>query len=197
MMPSAWAFFKKSCRSNFVPAPSLGCFSTPDATVKKKRRKKKNFAITPRIVRTRSRWAGLDRTRVMSVTLHTDIGDIKIELNCELMPKACENFLALCASGYYNDCLFHRNIKDFMVQTGDPTGTGKGGTSIWGENFEDVFHETLKVCITSLQYTATWHYLCRISCSITRGVWFRWQTKDQTQTAPNFSSRTPSSHIWT
>ncbi|CAI8017701.1 hypothetical protein GBAR_LOCUS10705 [Geodia barretti] len=46
-------------------------------------------------------------------------------------------------------------------------------------------------------YTATWHYLCRISCSITRGVWFRWQTKDQTQTAPNFSSRTPSSHIWT
>ena len=80
-----------------------------------------------------------------------------------------QNFLALCASGYYNDCLFHRycmhvpvpttvhssfhdllpfhsrNIKDFMVQTGDPTGTGKGGTSIWGRKFEDEFHETLKV----------------------------------------------------
>lgn len=56
-----------------------------------------------------------------------------------------QNFLALCASSYYNDNLIHRNIKDFMVQTGDPTGTGKGGTSIWGRKFEDEFHETLKV----------------------------------------------------
>lgn len=47
----------------------------------------------------------------MSVTLHTDVGDIKIELFCEQCPKACENFLALCASDYYNGCLFHRNIK--------------------------------------------------------------------------------------
>ncbi|XP_064395108.1 peptidyl-prolyl cis-trans isomerase-like 3 [Halichondria panicea] len=80
----------------------------------------------------------------MSVTLHTDLGDIKIELYCDLIPRACENFLALCASGYYNDSLFHRNIKDFMVQTGDPTGTGKGGTSIWGKKFDDEFHDTLK-----------------------------------------------------
>ena len=56
-----------------------------------------------------------------------------------------QNFLALCASSYYDDNLIHRNIKDFMVQTGDPTGTGKGGASIWGEKFEDEFHETLKV----------------------------------------------------
>lgn len=47
----------------------------------------------------------------MSVTLHTDVGDIKIELFCEKCPKACENFLALCASDYYNGCLLHRNIK--------------------------------------------------------------------------------------
>ncbi|KPI95561.1 Peptidyl-prolyl cis-trans isomerase-like 3 [Papilio xuthus] len=47
----------------------------------------------------------------MSVTIHTDVGDIKIELFCEQCPKACENFLALCASDYYNGCLFHRNIK--------------------------------------------------------------------------------------
>ncbi|KAK8768982.1 hypothetical protein V5799_014554 [Amblyomma americanum] len=58
----------------------------------------------------------------MSVTLHTDLGDIKIELFCEACPKAAENFMALCASDYYNGCLFHRNIKGFMVQTGDPTG---------------------------------------------------------------------------
>ncbi|CAH0600642.1 unnamed protein product [Chrysodeixis includens] len=82
----------------------------------------------------------------MSVTLHTDVGDIKVELFCEQCPKACENFLALCASDYYNGCLFHRNIKGFIVQTGDPTGTGKGGTSIWGRKFEDEFKEELKVC---------------------------------------------------
>ncbi|CAH1975764.1 unnamed protein product [Acanthoscelides obtectus] len=80
----------------------------------------------------------------MSVTLHTDLGDIKIEIFCESCPKACENFLALCASDYYNGSLFHRNIKGFIVQTGDPTGTGKGGTSIWNRKFEDEFKEQLK-----------------------------------------------------
>ncbi|EYB88512.1 hypothetical protein Y032_0245g3542 [Ancylostoma ceylanicum] len=73
----------------------------------------------------------------MSVTLHTTVGDIKVELFCQECPKTCENFLALCASDYYKDNIFHRNIKDFMVQTGDPTGTGKGGNSIWGGPFED------------------------------------------------------------
>lgn len=80
----------------------------------------------------------------MSVTLHTDLGDLKLELFCEQCPKSCENFLALCASGYYDGCLFHRNIPGFMVQTGDPLGTGKGGESIWGEKFEDEFVESLK-----------------------------------------------------
>ncbi|CAL4108185.1 unnamed protein product [Meganyctiphanes norvegica] len=80
----------------------------------------------------------------MSVTLHTDVGDIKLELFCEQCPKSCENFLALCASDYYNGCLFHRNIKGFMVQTGDPSGTGKGGQSIWGHKFEDEVREDLK-----------------------------------------------------
>lgn len=79
-----------------------------------------------------------------SVTLHTDVGDIKIEVYCEDTPKAAENFLALCASDYYNGCVFIRNIKGFMVQTGDPTNTGKGGKSIWGEKFEDEFKENLK-----------------------------------------------------
>ncbi|XP_063232730.1 peptidyl-prolyl cis-trans isomerase-like 3 [Bacillus rossius redtenbacheri] len=80
----------------------------------------------------------------MSVTLHTDVGDLKIELFCEGCPKTCENFLALCASDYYNGCTFHRNIKGFIVQTGDPTQTGKGGNSIWGKKFEDEFKEDLK-----------------------------------------------------
>ncbi|XP_068924846.1 peptidyl-prolyl cis-trans isomerase-like 3 isoform X3 [Petaurus breviceps papuanus] len=80
----------------------------------------------------------------MSVTLHTDVGDIKIEVFCERTPNSCENFLALCASNYYNGCIFHRNIKGFMVQTGDPTGSGKGGNSIWGRKFEDEYSEYLK-----------------------------------------------------
>lgn len=80
----------------------------------------------------------------MSVTLHTDVGDIKIECFYEDCPKTVENFLALCASDYYNGTLFHRNIKGFIVQTGDPTGTGKGGTSIWGRKYEDEFKEDLK-----------------------------------------------------
>ncbi|XP_076787993.1 peptidyl-prolyl cis-trans isomerase-like 3 isoform X4 [Arvicanthis niloticus] len=88
----------------------------------------------------------------MSVTLHTDVGDIKIEVFCERTPKTCENFLALCASNYYNGCVFHRNIKGFMVQTGDPTGTGRGGSSIWGKKFEDEYSEYLKVCVSECKY---------------------------------------------
>lgn len=71
-----------------------------------------------------------DQSRLkMSVTLHTDLGDIKIEVECDKVKKASYNFLALCASGYYDDSLIHRNVRGFMVQMGDPTGTGKGGTS--------------------------------------------------------------------
>ena len=68
------------------------------------------------------------RHSTMSVTLHTDLGDVKVEVNCNDVKKAAYNFLALCASGYYDNTLIHRNIKGFMVQMGDPTGTGKGGT---------------------------------------------------------------------
>ena len=68
----------------------------------------------------------------MSVTLHTTLGELKLELHCADAPKSCENFLALCASGYYDGCAFHRCVKGFMIQSGDPTGTGRGGASIYG-----------------------------------------------------------------
>ncbi|KAL7673715.1 hypothetical protein ACOME3_008567 [Neoechinorhynchus agilis] len=80
----------------------------------------------------------------MSVTLHTDVGDIKIELFCEHCPKTCENFLALCASQSYRNCIFHRNVPGFIVQTGDPTGTGKRSESIWGGFFEDEVCDDVK-----------------------------------------------------
>ena len=74
----------------------------------------------------------------MSATLHTTCGDVKVELHVADCPRACENFLALCASGYYDQCAFHRCVKNFMIESGDPTGTGRGGTSIYdGRAFKD------------------------------------------------------------
>ncbi|ETO09036.1 peptidyl-prolyl cis-trans isomerase, cyclophilin-type family protein [Reticulomyxa filosa] len=68
----------------------------------------------------------------MSVIIETSLGTLVLDLFVDEAPKACENFLKLCKIKYYNDCLFHNIQKDFIIQTGDPTGTGKGGTSIWG-----------------------------------------------------------------
>jgi len=80
----------------------------------------------------------------MSVTLHTTLGDIKIEVFCESVPKAAENFLALSASGYYNNSSFHRLIPTFMIQTGAPSSQPKGGLSIWEEPFEDEIRPALR-----------------------------------------------------
>ena len=80
----------------------------------------------------------------MSVTLHTSHGDIKIEIFCDLVNKAAKNFMALCASNYYNNTIFHRNIKGFILQGGDPTGTGKGGKSIYGNFFDDEIVDILR-----------------------------------------------------
>ena len=79
----------------------------------------------------------------MSLTLHTTMGDIKVELHCAEAPRTCFNFLALAATGYYDGTKFHRNIPGFMVQGGDPTGRGKGGESVWGGKFEDEFNAKL------------------------------------------------------
>jgi len=76
----------------------------------------------------------------MAVTLHTSLGDLKFEIFCDTAPRTAFNFLALCASNYYDNTIFHRNIKGFMIQGGDPAGLGKGGESIWGGNFADKFH---------------------------------------------------------
>lgn len=71
------------------------------------------------------------------VTLHTNNGDITLKLFPDQAPKACENFSKHAKDGYYDKVIFHRVIEGFMIQGGDPTGTGRGGKSIWGKNFED------------------------------------------------------------
>ena len=74
-----------------------------------------------------------------SAILHTTYGDISIRLFPEAAPKAVENFVTHAKNGYYNDIIFHRIIRKFMIQTGDPMGDGTGGESIWGKEFEDEF----------------------------------------------------------
>ncbi|MFC1590280.1 peptidylprolyl isomerase [Candidatus Omnitrophota bacterium] len=71
------------------------------------------------------------------VVFETNQGNIEIKLMPDIAPKTCENFVGLVEKGYYDGIIFHRVIKDFMVQGGDPTGTGRGGSSLWGKPFED------------------------------------------------------------
>uniref|UniRef100_A0A4W4FE23 Spliceosome-associated protein CWC27 homolog n=1 Tax=Electrophorus electricus TaxID=8005 RepID=A0A4W4FE23_ELEEL len=78
------------------------------------------------------------------VLIKTSAGDIDIELWSKEAPKACRNFTQLCMEGYYDGTIFHRVVPDFIVQGGDPTGTGTGGQSIYGRSFKDEFHSRLR-----------------------------------------------------
>lgn len=81
---------------------------------------------------------------VSAATVHTTVGDIPIQLFPELVPKTVENFVGLVKKKYYNGVIFHRVIKKFMLQTGDPLGDGTGGESIWGREFADEFRRELR-----------------------------------------------------
>jgi peptidyl-prolyl cis-trans isomerase B (cyclophilin B) len=76
-------------------------------------------------------------------TFNTSMGSIKVKLFPKEAPKTVENFTTHAKNGYYDNLIFHRVIKDFMIQGGDPTGTGRGGESIWGSSFEDEFSDSL------------------------------------------------------
>jgi peptidyl-prolyl cis-trans isomerase SDCCAG10 len=76
------------------------------------------------------------KTTTLQVVLNTSLGEIEIELWSKETPKACRNFVQLCMEGYYNGTIFHRIVKDFIAQGGDPTGTGEGGESVYGEPFK-------------------------------------------------------------
>ena len=94
--------------------------------------------------------------------IKTNRGDITVQLFPELAPKTVQNFIELSKKGYYDGVIFHRVIPDFMIQGGDPTGTGMGGESIYGESFEDEF----------------------VNCS-TFAELYLWQIQVQTQTEAN------------
>ncbi|KAK4898806.1 Peptidyl-prolyl cis-trans isomerase cyp15 [Elasticomyces elasticus] len=79
-----------------------------------------------------------------AATLHTSMGDIHLRLFPQHAPKAVENFTVHAKAGYYNNLIFHRVIRKFMIQTGDPLGDGTGGESIWGKEFEDEFTPELR-----------------------------------------------------
>ena len=78
------------------------------------------------------------------VLIHTNHGDIDVVLWPKEAPLACRNFIQLCLEGYYDRTEVHRIIKGFMVQMGDPTGTGSGGKSIWNKPFKDEIHSRIK-----------------------------------------------------
>ncbi|XP_044777705.1 peptidyl-prolyl cis-trans isomerase-like 1 [Neomonachus schauinslandi] len=79
-----------------------------------------------------------------NIYLETRMGIIVLELYWKHAPKTCKNLAELARRGYYNGTKFHRIIKDFMIQGGDPTGTGRGGASIYGKQFEDELHPDLR-----------------------------------------------------
>jgi peptidyl-prolyl cis-trans isomerase-like 1 len=78
------------------------------------------------------------------IHFETSAGSFTVELYKNHAPKTCFNFLELVKMGYYDDTVFHRVIRDFMIQGGDPTGTGRGGESVFGGKFEDELHTELK-----------------------------------------------------
>lgn len=82
-------------------------------------------------------WTGTLLAGKHTVILHTSLGDITAELNADVAPKTVTNFVTLAQRGYYNDLTFHRVIPGFMIQGGDPSGTGSGGESIYGDRFDD------------------------------------------------------------
>jgi cyclophilin family peptidyl-prolyl cis-trans isomerase len=86
----------------------------------------------------------LKENEQLFASIETEFGKIELELFSRETPKTVKNFVGLAVKGYYDGVIFHRVIKNFMVQSGDPTGTGMGGKSIYGNDFEDEFVMNLR-----------------------------------------------------
>jgi peptidyl-prolyl cis-trans isomerase-like 1 len=86
----------------------------------------------------------LKENEILVAKINTNMGNIEIQLFPDKAPKTVENFVGLASENYYNGVIFHRVINDFMIQGGDPTGTGSGGDSYFGGSFEDEFNNDLR-----------------------------------------------------
>lgn len=86
----------------------------------------------------------VSENEILIATIKTNVGTFEIELFATKVPKTVENFVGLATDGKYDGVIFHRVIADFMLQAGDPTGTGRGGESYWGGKFDDEFDSSLK-----------------------------------------------------
>jgi len=104
--------------------------------------KRTRTAAVPRLLQGPSQ--NLELELGSNVTLYTSMGEIEVELYWIHAPRTCKNFFELAKRGYYDNTLFHRIIPDFVIQGGDPTGTGRGGESIYGTSFDDEIHPSLK-----------------------------------------------------
>ncbi|KAG5922955.1 Peptidyl-prolyl cis-trans isomerase-like 2 [Claviceps africana] len=101
---------------------------TPETSGERALLTEEEFMLKPKRVKTK----GYAR-------METNLGDLTFELHTDTAPRAVWNFIRLAQKGYYKGVAFHRNIPNFMIQGGDPSGTGKGGSSIWGKYFDDEF----------------------------------------------------------
>ncbi len=119
-------------------------FSCGDATEKVVKNKEQTGKVTNKEEAKVKELLNLSEGEKLVAILKTNFGDIEIELFPRKVPKTVENFVGLAERGYYNGVTFHRVIDDFMIQGGDPTGTGRGGESYWGGTFEDEFYPDLK-----------------------------------------------------
>lgn len=124
----------------------------------------------------------------LQVCLETSLGDIDIELWSKECPRACRNFVQLCMEGYYNKCLFHTVLKECIAQTGDPTGTGEGGESVYGEDF--------KVCMGTWRHS--WpRWRSTSGSSSTAAAWWPWPRTRTVCWPHSSSSRSAPRPSWT
>ena len=86
----------------------------------------------------------MEKSAQVFATIETSMGTFKVELYKNATPKTVDNFVRLAEKGYYDGVTFHRVISNFMIQGGDPTGTGRGGQSVYGAPFQDEFVDTLR-----------------------------------------------------
>lgn len=95
-----------------------------------------SFVFTSNIISQKKEAKKMTDSTTIAV-IKTNMGTIELELFDKATPKTVENFVGLANKGYYNGVIFHRVIDGFMIQGGDPTGTGRGGESFWGKKFND------------------------------------------------------------